>query len=168
MRNFVLCAKLKKNDPRRSYRLDTPVVEADSTILWKKQYLCIKRKAKVPNNIAASILILDNLFGNSDSLCLMWHRDECRPNFMSKERLDRYPDIDANTSKPKHSQSQESSTLNEEVKHNNYCLYRRSQASDTKYLRNIHCVVCCKSTKNGKLSQKSMFNTHSKLQQIAK
>ena len=122
-----------QKDPTTNYGKNKPVTEINlkendlrlQSELWRK-------KIDRPKNITAALSILDGLFGDNETPKLVWHRN-CRPNFMSRAKLDRYVD--------------DTETIDVESDNNmldnsasNSSMYLRNQAAT--YLKDSNCIVC--------------------------
>ena len=82
-----------KKDPETNYRQNKPVTEINlmaSDI--RLQYELWRKKIDRPEKITTALNILEGLFCDNKNSKLVWHRKDCRPNFMSKAKLDHYAD----------------------------------------------------------------------------
>ena len=69
-----------------------PTIEVKDIEIVKKQYNRWLRKNEWPDNIAPAFSFLQRAFSEDDCPKLKWHYSQCRPNFMSLNYLNRYPD----------------------------------------------------------------------------
>ena len=86
-----ICTIQKKYGRNKKYKV-IPTFKVQGIASVKDQYHKGLNKAEWPDNIAPAFTYLAKTFSDSDTPCLRWHSDSCRPNFMSPVILDRYPD----------------------------------------------------------------------------
>ena len=109
----------------------------------KSQHELWKSKAECPGYVVEAIALLDDVFHGDENPVLLWHRDPCRSNFMSKHKLDRCLD------KPNPNRTDISDTMENVSPDNTTRPFLRSQAST--YIKDIHCIICCSGVGNGEL-----------------
>ena len=148
-----------KKDPRTHYRQNKTVIEVTDIESVKSQHELWKSKAECPGYVVEAIALLDDVFHGDENPVLLWHRDPCRSNFMSKHKLDRCLD------KPNPNRTDISDTMENVSPDNTTRPFLRSQAST--YIKDIHCIICCSGVGNGELWPASTFRTHEKIQNIA-
>ena len=82
-----------KKDPETNYRPNKPVTE----INLKASYIRLqcelwRKKIDRPEKMTTALSVLERLFNDNGNPKLVWHRKDCRPNFMSKAKLEHYAD----------------------------------------------------------------------------
>ncbi len=150
-----VCTVEKKYGKAQKYK-KVPTVEVRDVASVKEQYDRWLRKTEWPDNIAPAFSYLQHAFSEGDCPNLRWHYSQCRPNFMSQNYLNRYPDkeIDISDTEPEDMQTQDSS------------YFLRSNKTK-EYNKDLHCVVCCTGRENGTLHKVLSFNRHGELETLS-
>ena len=111
-----------------------------------------KTKHIIPSNITAAVAVLNELLQENENPKLLWHC-ECRPNFMSKNKLNRFHDYSDTTDIGINELDNALPTYS-----NTESVFLRSQAQN--YIKGVQCVLCCSGIENGELFCARSFNIH--------
>ena len=122
----------------------------------KKHVFCAKQIRKILK------LSIEVVFSESENPAIVWHYEECRPNFMSTSKLNHYTDKiahnDINIRDTDNVNNAHSSTLSSRM-------FLRSRAVE--YNPKTHSVICRTGEKNGSMSLVMTDSIHNKLQNMA-
>ena len=101
-----------------------------------------------------ALSVLERRFNDNGNPKLVWHIKDCRLNFMSKAKLERYADATETMDVESDNDMLDNSASNSNI-------YLRSQA--VTYLKDSNCTVYCHREEMGKLRKVETFAIHDKL-----
>ena len=150
----VICQKKRRNKNRSSTD-SVSIISGDA--LQTLRRTAEKRKKKLGTEFSSAISIIDAEFEKSPNPTFVWHREVCRPNFISNVKIDRLEDRPSAmeiTHEEVFEDIQQSSSM-------------QLRSGDAPYNAATDCVVCCCSH-GGPLHLVTTYNAHDTLEQTAK